>query len=99
MRIAIIGAGNVGGGLAGAATTAGHDVVLSANSPASAQETAATVGAAAAGSNLEAVEGVDLVVFAVPGARSPASPLSSPRHSPGRSSWTRRTRSTRPTPA
>ncbi len=67
MRIAIIGAGNVGGGLAGAATTAGHDVVLSANNPASAQKTAATVGAAAAGSNLKAVEGVDLVVFAVPG--------------------------------
>jgi hypothetical protein len=68
MRIAIIGAGNVGGGLAGAATTAGHEVVLSANNPASAQDTAATVGAAAAGSNLEAVVGADLVVFAVPGA-------------------------------
>jgi predicted dinucleotide-binding enzyme len=67
MRIAIIGAGNVGGGLAGAATAAGHDVVLSANSPASAQQTAAKVGSAAAGSNLEAVDGAEVVVLAVPG--------------------------------
>jgi NADPH-dependent F420 reductase len=67
MRIAIIGAGNVGGGLAGAATTAGHDVVLSATHPASAQQTAATTGASAVSSNAEAVEGADVVVLAVPG--------------------------------
>jgi 8-hydroxy-5-deazaflavin:NADPH oxidoreductase len=67
MRIAIIGAGNVGGGLAGAATTAGHDVVLSASGPASAQETAARTGATAVSSNAEAVNGADVVVFAVPG--------------------------------
>ena len=67
MRIAIIGAGNVGGGLAGAAATAGHDVVLSASNPASAQQTAATTGAAAVSSNAEAVDGADVVVFAVPG--------------------------------
>jgi 3-hydroxyisobutyrate dehydrogenase-like beta-hydroxyacid dehydrogenase len=59
MRIAIIGAGNVGGGLAGAATTAGHAVVLSASNPASAQETAAKTGATAVGSNVEAVDGAD----------------------------------------
>jgi NADPH-dependent F420 reductase len=69
MRIAIIGAGNVGGGLAGAATTAGHAVVLSASDPASAQETAARTGATAVDSNVEAVDGADLVVFAVPGAK------------------------------
>jgi hypothetical protein len=67
MRIAIIGAGNVGGGLAGAATTAGHDVVLSASDPASAQRTAATTGATAVTSNAEAVDGADLVVLTVPG--------------------------------
>jgi NADPH-dependent F420 reductase len=67
MRIAIIGAGNVGAGLAGAATTAGHDVVLAATHPASAQETAARTGATAAISNAEAVVDADLVVFAVPG--------------------------------
>jgi predicted dinucleotide-binding enzyme len=67
MRIAIIGAGNVGGGLAGAATTAGHEVVLSASDPANAQRAAANAGATPAGSNAEAVEGADLVVLAVPG--------------------------------
>lgn len=67
MRIAIIGAGNVGGGLADAATTAGHDVVLSASNPASAQQVAARTGATAVNSNAEAVEGADLVVLAVPG--------------------------------
>jgi predicted dinucleotide-binding enzyme len=67
MRIAIIGAGNVGGGLAGAASTAGHDVVLSASDPAHAAETAARTGGAAAGSNAEAVDGADVVVLAVPG--------------------------------
>jgi 8-hydroxy-5-deazaflavin:NADPH oxidoreductase len=67
MRIAIIGAGNVGGGLAGAATTAGHDVVLSAGDPAHAAATAAKAGATAAQSNAAAVDGADLVVFAVPG--------------------------------
>ena len=67
MRIAIIGAGNVGGGLAGAATAAGHDVVLSASTPGSAQEAATRTGATAAGSNAEAVRGADVVVLAVPG--------------------------------
>lgn len=67
MRIAIIGAGNVGGGLAGAATAAGHDVVVSASTPASAQQTAARTGATAAASNADAVRGADVVVLAVPG--------------------------------
>lgn len=67
MRIAILGAGNVGGGLAGAATAAGHDGVLSASTPGSAQETAAKTGANAAASNADAVRGADVVVLAVPG--------------------------------
>ena len=67
MRIAIIGAGNVGGGLAGAATTAGHHVVLSANDPASARETATRTGATAATGNVEAVQQADVVVLAIPG--------------------------------
>jgi NADPH-dependent F420 reductase len=66
MRIAIIGAGNVGGGLATAATKAGHDVVLSAGDPASAQRRA-EAGATAAGSNAEAVRDADVVVIAIPG--------------------------------
>ena len=66
MKIAVLGAGNVGAGLAGAAVTAGHTVVISAASPAKAAEVAAAVGATAAASNAAAVEGADLVVLAVP---------------------------------
>ena len=67
MRITIIGAGNVGRGLAAAAAAAGHDVVVSATTPASAQEAAGKTGATASGSNAEAVQGADVVVLAVPG--------------------------------
>ncbi len=67
MKIAIIGAGNVGGGLAAAATKAGHTVVVSAADVASAQKTAANTGATAATSNTEAVQAADVVVLAVPG--------------------------------
>ena len=66
MHIAIIGAGNVGGGLAAAATAAGHHVVVSAREATSAAETAARAGATAAASNAEAVLAADVVVLAVP---------------------------------
>ena len=66
MNIAIIGAGNVGGGLAAAATSAGHDVVVAASTPTSAQATADSSGAQAAGSPAEAVESSEVVVLAVP---------------------------------
>lgn len=66
MKIAIIGAGNVGGGLAAAAVRAGHVVVVAAADPASAAKTAANTGATAAASNAEAVQGADAVVLAVP---------------------------------
>jgi NADPH-dependent F420 reductase len=67
MRIAIIGAGNVGSGLAAAATEAKHDVVVSARTPVSAQDSAGKTGATAAANNTEAVHGADVVVLAVPG--------------------------------
>lgn len=67
MRIAIIGAGNVGSGLAAAATEAKHDVVVSASTPASAESAAAKTGASAAASNTDAVRDADVVVLAVPG--------------------------------
>ena len=67
MRIAIIGAGNVGTGLAAAAVEAKHDVVLSASTSASAQNAAAGTGAIAAASNTDAVRDADVVVLAVPG--------------------------------
>ena len=66
MKIAIIGAGNVGGGLAAAAVTAGHVVVVAAADPANAARTAANTGSTAAASNVEAVQGADAVVLAVP---------------------------------
>ena len=66
MRIAILGAGNVGRALAAVSTAAGHTVVLSAGSAGSASSAAASTGAQAAASNAEAVNGADLVVLAVP---------------------------------
>jgi NADPH-dependent F420 reductase len=66
MNIAILGTGNVGGGLATAALGAGHTVTVSASTPASAQESAAKTGATAAASNREAVQQADVVVLAVP---------------------------------
>ena len=66
MKIAIVGAGKVGGGLSAAATKAGHNVVISAADPASAAKTAADTGATAAASNAEAVQGAEVVVLAVP---------------------------------
>jgi predicted dinucleotide-binding enzyme len=71
MRIAIIGVGNVGSAFARAATAAGHEVVLAAAHPDKAQALAAEVGARAAGSNTEAVDGADVVLLAVPGSAAP----------------------------
>jgi predicted dinucleotide-binding enzyme len=72
MRIAIIGAGNVGAGLARAAVAAGHDVVLTAAHAEKARAAAEAAGARAAESNTAAVEGAQLVVLAVPGNAAPA---------------------------
>ena len=66
MKVAIIGAGNVGKALATSITRAGHDVTISARTPESARRAADEVGAASASSNVEAVEQADLVVLAVP---------------------------------
>src|SRR4051794_37237195 len=68
MRIAIIGVGNVGGGLAAAATTAGHEVTVAAAHHEHAVKVAEQVGATAAASPAEAVGGADMVVLAVPAA-------------------------------
>ncbi|QRP44777.1 NADPH-dependent F420 reductase [Amycolatopsis sp. FDAARGOS 1241] len=65
MRIAIIGAGNVGGGLAAAATKAGHDVKVVAAHPEHAEKVAAETGATAA-TAADAAGDADVVVLAVP---------------------------------
>jgi 8-hydroxy-5-deazaflavin:NADPH oxidoreductase len=66
VRIAIIGAGNVGSALARACITAGHTVALSARHAEHAAKLAAAVGGEAAETNAEAVVGADMVVLAVP---------------------------------
>jgi predicted dinucleotide-binding enzyme len=68
MRIAIIGAGNVGAALSAAAVKAGHTVAIAAAHADKAADVAAATGAQAAASNVAAVTGADLVVLAVPAA-------------------------------
>src|SRR5919112_4544268 len=66
MRIAIVGAGNVGKALSAAAVAAGHDVAVSATTRENAEEAAAAAGARAAANNADAVNGAEIVVFALP---------------------------------
>ena len=66
MKVAIIGSGNVGKALAKSAVKAGHSVTLSAKTAEHAAEAAKATGAKAAYSNVEAVEGADVVIVAVP---------------------------------
>ncbi|HLM05402.1 MAG TPA: NAD(P)-binding domain-containing protein [Blastococcus sp.] len=72
MRIAVIGAGNVGAGFSRAAVAAGHDVVVSAAHPEKAQALASEIGARSAASNAEAAQGAQVVLLAVPAAEAPA---------------------------
>ena len=66
MRVAIIGAGNVGKALATSITRAGHEVTIAAQHPESARAAADQVGAASADSNATAVVDADVVILAVP---------------------------------
>jgi predicted dinucleotide-binding enzyme len=66
MKVAIIGAGNVGKALTSTFTGAGHDVTISAAHPENARDAATELGAHAANTNKEAVADADLVVLAVP---------------------------------
>jgi len=66
MKVAIIGSGNVGKALAGAASKAGHTVSITANDPQHARDAAKATHARAASSNRDAVKDADLVVLAVP---------------------------------
>ena len=67
MRIAIMGAGNVGGGLGAALATVGHSVVFGVRDPESLKCRAALTAApgATAAQPREAVVGADVVVFAL----------------------------------
>ena len=66
MKVAIIGAGNVGKALATSITRAGHEVTLSASTPESARQAADAVGAQAAPRNVDATRDADIVILAVP---------------------------------
>jgi hypothetical protein len=66
MKVAIIGAGNVGKALATSLVRAGHDVSISASTPESTQAAAGAVGASAATSNASAAAGADVTILAVP---------------------------------
>lgn len=67
MRIAILGAGNVGGGLGAALVAVGHDVVFGVRDLMSTKTQAALaeIPEAGAASPGEAVDGADVVVFAL----------------------------------
>jgi 8-hydroxy-5-deazaflavin:NADPH oxidoreductase len=68
MNIAIIGTGNVGKALAGAARRGGHQVTMTSRDKSKAGNVAKEVGAKAAESNAEAVKPADIVILAVPAA-------------------------------
>ena len=66
MKIAVIGAGNVGGALGKAFSGAGHEVTYAARDRAKAVSRAREAGAGAAASSADAVTGADAVILAVP---------------------------------
>jgi len=66
MKIAIIGAGNVGTALATSFARAGHDVTIASRDPQDAGGAATATGARVATSNAAAVAGAELVVLAIP---------------------------------
>ena len=66
MRIAIIGAGNVGSALARACREAGHSVVVSSRNPAHAEKIAGDLDVASAATAADAVRQAAMVVLAVP---------------------------------
>lgn len=66
MKVAIIGSGNIGQALGGALVGAGHDVTLAARDMVETDAVAKSIGAAAAATVPEAIDGAEIVVLAVP---------------------------------
>jgi 8-hydroxy-5-deazaflavin:NADPH oxidoreductase len=66
VKIAIIGAGNVGVAIGRAAIATGNEVTLTAGDAAKARQVAAQIGAAATEQNARAVQDADIAVLAVP---------------------------------
>ena len=65
MKVAIIGAGNVGRALATSIGRTGHEVIITSRDPQDAADAAAATGARVAGSNAEAAAEADVVIPAV----------------------------------
>lgn len=65
MKVAIIGAGNVGKALASSITQAGHEVVITSRDAADAASVAAASGATTAPSSAAAAESADIIIPAV----------------------------------
>ena len=65
MRIAIIGAGNVGSAIARAAQNTGHDIIVSDAADES-HQLAGSLGVPVAETNAEAAQAADAIVLAVP---------------------------------
>ena len=66
MKVAIIGAGNVGKALGASITRAGHEVTITAKHPDHARDAAREIGAQSAASPAEAISNADVVILAVP---------------------------------
>ena len=66
MKVAIIGAGNVGKALGTSITRAGHDVTITATDRQSAEAAAREIGATSADSNAQAASDADVVIVAIP---------------------------------
>ena len=66
MKIAIIGAGKVGGTLAKASLRAGHTVTLTSRDPSHAEAKATETGARAVANVRDALKDADLVILAIP---------------------------------
>ena len=66
MKVAIIGAGNVGKALATSISNAGHDVTIAARSSGNARSAADEIGTRSADTSAAAVVGADVVILAVP---------------------------------
>jgi NADPH-dependent F420 reductase len=65
MKVAIIGAGNVGTALATSIARAGHEVIITSRDPKDAADTAVTTGARVVDTNAAAAEAGDIVIPAV----------------------------------
>jgi predicted dinucleotide-binding enzyme len=66
MKVAVIGTGRMGTGLATGLAKAGHEVVFGSRNPDGAGDSVQQSGASGATSPAEAVQGADVIVLAVP---------------------------------